>query len=61
MIVRLALAVILAACYFVFNLTDLAGLIAILVTVMLTVTAFTRVCPLYYIFRTDTLKKENKE
>jgi hypothetical protein len=28
---------------------------------LLVVTAFVRVCPLYYVFRTDTLKKENKE
>ncbi len=61
MIVRLALAVIMIACYFVFNLKDLLGLIVILITVLLVVTAFVRVCPLYYVFRTDTLKKENKE
>ena len=61
MIVRLALAVILIACYFVFNLTDLVGLIAILVTALLVITAFTRICPLYYVLKTDTLKKENKE
>ncbi|MCU0376953.1 MAG: DUF2892 domain-containing protein [Bacteroidales bacterium] len=61
MIVRLALAIIAIACYFVFNLTDLLGLIVILVTALLVVTAFTRVCPLYYVLRTDTLKKENKE
>jgi membrane protein YdbS with pleckstrin-like domain len=61
MIVRLALAVIMIACYFVFNLKDLLGLIVILITILLVVTAFLRVCPLYYVFRTDTLKKENKE
>lgn len=61
MIVRLAFAVILVACYFVFNLKDLLGLIVILITAMLVITAFTKVCPLYYVLRTDTLKKEDKE
>lgn len=61
MIVRLALAVIMVASYFLFNLTDLIGLIVILIAIILVITAFTKICPLYYIFRTDTLKKENKE
>ncbi|MCI0522247.1 MAG: DUF2892 domain-containing protein [Bacteroidales bacterium] len=61
MIVRLALAVILIACYFVFNLKDLLGLIVILITALLVITAFAKVCPLYYVLRTDTLKKEDKE
>lgn len=61
MVVRLVLAAFLILSYFLFNLKDLTGLIAILVAILLVVTAFTRVCPLYYVFRTDTLKKENKE
>lgn len=61
MTVRLILAALLVISYFLFNLKDLTGLIVILLAIVLIITAFTRVCPLYYIFRTDTLKKENKE
>jgi hypothetical protein len=58
MIVRLILAALLVISYFVFNLTDLPGLIVILIAIILVITAVTKVCPLYYILRTDTLKKE---
>ncbi|HUW91950.1 MAG TPA: DUF2892 domain-containing protein [Bacteroidales bacterium] len=61
MIVRLVLAALLLISYFVFNLKDLLGIVVLLLTVVLAITAFTRVCPLYYILRTDTLKKETKE
>jgi len=60
MAVRLVLAALLILSYFLFNLKDLTGLIAIIVAIILVVTAFTRICPLYYVFRTDTLKKEDK-
>ena len=60
MIIRLILAVILILLYFIFNLKDLAGLLSIIVAALLVITAFTRVCPLYTLFKTDTLKKEDK-
>jgi hypothetical protein len=61
MAIRLVFAAILFLCYFLFNLKDFTGLIVIIIAILLALTAFTRVCPLYYIFRTDTLKKEEKK
>lgn len=61
MIVRLVFAAVLLLCYFIFNIKDLTGIIVILLAIILVVTALTRTCPLYYIFRTDTLDKEKKE
>jgi len=61
MTVRFVLAAVLLLCYFIFNLKDLLGIIVILLAIILVITAFTRTCPLYYIFRTDTLDKEKKE
>lgn len=58
MIVRLVLAALAVILYFVVNKG--LGLILILVTLLLVVTALTRTCPLYYILRTDTLEKEDK-
>jgi hypothetical protein len=61
MIVRLVLAAVLLLCYFIFNIKDLTGIIVILLAVILVVTALTRTCPIWYIFRADTLDKEKKE
>lgn len=61
MVVRLVLASLLILSYFLFNLKDLTGLLVIIIAILLVITAFTRVCPLYYILRTDTLKKEDKQ
>lgn len=61
MVVRLLLAAILLLLYFVKDFRPLPGLILLLLAVILGITAFVRFCPLYYIFRSDTLKKENKE
>jgi len=61
MIVRVVLAALLIISYFMFNLKDLAGMLALIIAIALVITAFTRICPLYYLFKTDTLKKENKE
>jgi hypothetical protein len=61
MVIRLIFAAFLILSYFLFNLKDLTGLLVIIISIVLIITAFTRVCPLYYIFKTDTLKKENKE
>jgi hypothetical protein len=61
MIVRLVFAAVLLLCYFIFNIKDLTGIIVILLAIILVVTALTRTCPLYYIFRTDTLDKKKTE
>jgi hypothetical protein len=59
MIVRLVLAALAVILYFVVNKG--LGIILIILAIILVVTALTRTCPLYYIFRTDTLDKEKKE
>jgi hypothetical protein len=59
MILRLVFAAVLILCFFIFNFTDLLGIIVILLAIL--VTALTRTCPLYYIFRADTLDKEKQE
>ena len=61
MIVRLVFAAILLLLYFLKDFRPVPGLILLLLAVILGVTAFARFCPLYYIFRADTLKKEHKE
>ncbi len=61
MIVRLVLAAVLLLSYFIFNIKDLAGIIVIILAIILVVTGLTRVCPIWYIFRFDTLEKEKKE
>jgi energy-coupling factor transporter transmembrane protein EcfT len=61
MIVRLVFAAVLLLCYFIFNIKDFAGIIIILLAIILAVTAFTRTCPLWYVFRANTLEKEKKE
>ena len=55
MTVRLALAALLVILYFFVG--KITGLIFIIIAIILAVTALTRTCPLYYIFRTDTLDK----
>lgn len=57
MIVRLVLAAILVILYFI-GVSKLLGLIFILVAIILVLTGLTRTCPLWYIFRTDTLEKK---
>ncbi|HHV00409.1 MAG TPA: DUF2892 domain-containing protein [Bacteroidales bacterium] len=54
--VRLILAVLLVILYFFVG--KITGLIFIVLAIILAVTALTRTCPLYYIFRTDTLDKK---
>jgi hypothetical protein len=58
MIVRLVLAALAVILYFIVNKG--LGLVLILVALLLVVTSLTRICPLYYILRTDTLEKEDK-
>ncbi|MEZ4997402.1 MAG: DUF2892 domain-containing protein [Bacteroidales bacterium] len=57
MIVRLVLAAILVILYFI-GVGKLLGLIFILVAIILVLTGLTRTCPIWYIFRTDTLEKK---
>jgi len=55
-IVRLVLAAILVILYFFVG--RITGLIFIIIAIILALTSVSRVCPLYYIFRTDTLEKK---
>jgi len=57
MIVRLVLAAVLVILYFVVN-AKILGLIFIILAIILALTALTRTCPIWYIFRTDTLEKK---
>lgn len=59
MIVRLVLAALAVILYFVVNKG--LGIILIILAIILVVTALTRTCPVYYIFRTDTLDKKKLE
>ena len=56
MTVRLVLAALLVILYFFVG--KITGLIFIIIAIILAVTALTSTCPLYYIFRTDTLDKK---
>ena len=57
MIVRLVLAAVLVILYFVIN-AKILGLIFIILAIILALTALSRTCPIWYIFRTDTLEKK---
>lgn len=59
MIVRLVLAALALILYFIVNKG--LGIVLIILAIILVVTALTRTCPLYYLFRTDTIEKEKKE
>jgi hypothetical protein len=59
MIVRLVLAALAVILYFV--VSKGLGIILIILAIILVVTALTRTCPIWYIFRADTLDKETKE
>lgn len=56
MTVRLVLAALLVILYFFVG--RVTGLIFIILAIILAVTALTRTCPIWYIFRTDTLEKK---
>lgn len=56
MTVRLVLAALLLILYFFVG--KIPGLIFIVLAIILALTAVTRTCPLYYIFRADTLDKK---
>jgi hypothetical protein len=59
MIVRLVLAALALILYFIVNKG--LGIVLIILAIFLVVTALMRICPLYYLFRTDTIEKEKKE
>jgi len=59
MIVRFVLAALAVILYFIVNKG--LGIILIILAIILVVTALTRTCPIWYIFRADTLDKEKKE
>jgi len=56
MTVRLVLAALLVILYFFVG--KITGLRFIILAIVLVLTAVSRTCPLYYIFRTDTLDKK---
>jgi len=58
MLVRLILAAVLVIIYFI-CVGKLLGLILIIIAIILAVTALTQTCPLYFLFRIDTLKKKD--
>jgi Protein of unknown function (DUF2892) len=60
MIVRLVLAALAVILYFIVD-NKLMGIILLILAIVLVVTALTRICPIWYIFRADTLEKEKKE
>jgi hypothetical protein len=60
MIVRLVLAALAVILYFIVD-NKLMGIILLILAIVLVVTALTRTCPIWYIFRADTLEKEKKE
>jgi len=57
MIVRLVLAAVLVLLYFLLA-NKLIGLICIILAIILAFTAVVRTCPLYYIFRINTMEKK---
>jgi hypothetical protein len=59
MIVRLVLAALAVILYFV--VSKALGIILIIIAIILVVTALTRTCPIWYIFRADTLDKKKTE
>ncbi|MDF1559769.1 MAG: DUF2892 domain-containing protein [Bacteroidales bacterium] len=59
MIVRLVLAAVLLILYFVIN-AKILGLIFIILAIILALTALTGTCPLWYIFRINTLEKKEE-
>jgi len=60
MIVRLVLAALAVILYFIVD-NKLMGIVLLILAIVLVVTALTRTCPIWYIFRADTLEKEKKE
>jgi hypothetical protein len=60
MIVRMVLAALAVILYFIVD-NKLMGIVLLILAIVLVVTALTRTCPIWYIFRADTLDKEKKE
>ena len=60
-LVRLGLAIVLIALFYLEILKDTLGIIALLVALLLTVTSLINFCPLYPIFKINTAIKKVKE
>jgi hypothetical protein len=58
MTVRLVVAALLVILYFFVG--KILGLVFVVLAIILAATALTGVCPIYYIFRTDTLDKKTE-
>lgn len=57
-LVRLALAVLLIVLFYKEIVTGTLGIVLLVVALLLTVTSLINFCPLYKIFKIDTLKKK---
>lgn len=60
-LVRLGLAIVLIALFYLEILKDTLGIIALLVALLLTVTSLINFCPLYPILKINTTIKKVKE
>lgn len=60
-LVRLGLAIVLIALFYLEILTDTLGIIALLVALLLTITSLINFCPLYPILKINTSIKKAKE
>lgn len=60
-LVRLGLAIVLIALFYLEILKDTLGIIALLVALLLTVTSLINFCPLYPILKINTAIKKTKE
>ncbi len=59
--VRLGLAIVLIILFYNSTLTGTLGIVALLVALILTITSLVNFCPLYSIFKINTIrKKEDK-
>jgi hypothetical protein len=60
-LIRLGLAIVLIALFYMDVFSQTIGFIALIVALLLTVTSLINFCPLYPIFKIDTTKKKEKK
>ena len=60
-LLRLAVAIVLILLFYKEILSDMWGLIALFVALLLTITSLINFCPLYALFKINTAKKKEKE
>jgi hypothetical protein len=60
-LIRLGLAIVLIALFYMEVFSQTIGFIALIVALLLTVTSLINFCPLYPIFKIDTTKKKEKK